>query len=67
MELVCAIRSIESGERESSKLIQDFINSYRSIYPNPNGDANLSEEINAAENFLRDTLIEDSEFLIFNE
>jgi histidine ammonia-lyase len=67
MELVCAIRSIESGEREPSKLIQDFINSYRSIYPNPNGDANLSEEINAAENFLRDTLIEDSEFLIFNE
>jgi len=67
MELVCAIRSIESGERESSKLIQDFINSYRSIYPSPKGDSNLSEEINAAEIFLRDTLIEDSEFLIFNE
>ena len=59
--------AIQGFERESSKLIQDFINSYRSIYPNPKGDANLSEEINAAENFLRDILIEDSEFLIFNE
>jgi len=67
MEWIAAIRSIEMSERISPEAISDLSDSYRDIYPSSQGDNVLAEEIQVAEKFLRDIIIEDKSFLKFRK
>ena len=67
MEWIAAIRSIEMSERNGPEAISDLIHSYRDIYPSSQGDNVLAEEIQVAEKFLRDIIIEDKPFLKFKK
>ena len=67
MEWMAAIRSIEMSERISPEAISDLIHSYREMYPPSQGDNVLAEEIQVAEKFLRDIIIEDKPFLKFKK
>jgi histidine ammonia-lyase len=66
MEWIAAVSALEQSGRDSGSFIASLVAAYRGKVPAVPGDRVMATEIEAATEFLRNTPIEDPDFLRFS-